>query len=171
MEKSYKPIIDIISNKMKGTLDSKLHLTAWLLNPYYHYKDSQLQHDPEIMDVMQRQVVTIDLPKYKEKVDRFGVELAYRSCMVNDADFDSAIWWGIFGGSTPHLTKIAMRILSLTSSLSGCERNWNMFEVHSSNHINMRIVLRCYLDCYVAITIPNLLVLTLESLESQLSLL
>ncbi|CAI9279347.1 unnamed protein product [Lactuca saligna] len=77
---------------------------------------------------MQRQAVTIELPKYKEKVDRFGVELAYKSCMVNDTDFDPARWWGHFGGSTPHLTKIALRILSLTSSSSGCERNWSTFE-------------------------------------------
>ncbi|KAI3768319.1 hypothetical protein L2E82_18899 [Cichorium intybus] len=141
-EKAYKPIIDIITTKMKGRLDSKLHLTAYLLNPYYHYKDSQLQHDPDIMDAvleffdtllfgdleMQRQVVTIELPKYKQKVDRFGVALAHSSCMVNDADFEPASWWGTFGGSTPHLTKIAIRILSLTSSSSGCERNWSTFE-------------------------------------------
>ncbi|CAH1412779.1 unnamed protein product [Lactuca virosa] len=43
-----------------------------------------------------------------------------------------ASWWGLFGGTTPHLTKIAMRILSLTSSSSGCERNWSTFErVHT----------------------------------------
>ncbi|CAH1432877.1 unnamed protein product [Lactuca virosa] len=145
-EKAYKPIIDIINNKMKGRLDSKLHLTAYLLNPYYHYNDSQIQHDPDVMDAvleffdtllfgdfeMQRQVVMIDLPKYKEKVDRFGADLAIKGCIVNNPDFDPARWWGLFGGSTPHLKKIAMRILSLTSSSSGCERNWSTFEaVHT----------------------------------------
>ncbi|XP_023761629.1 uncharacterized protein LOC111910069 [Lactuca sativa] len=72
------------------------------------------------------------LPKYKEKVDRFGSDLAIKGCMVNNADFDPARWWGLFGGSTPHLKRIAMRILSLTSSSSGCERNWSTFEaVHT----------------------------------------
>ncbi|XP_023741997.1 uncharacterized protein LOC111890071 [Lactuca sativa] len=145
-EKAYKPIIDIINNKMKGRLDSKLHLTTYLLNPYYHYNDSQLQHDPDVMDAvleffdtllfgdfeMQRQVVMFDLPKYKEKVGRFGADLAIKGCMVNNADFDPARWWELFGGSTPHLKKIAMGILSLTSSSSGCERNWSTFEaVHT----------------------------------------
>nr|KAJ0203426.1 hypothetical protein LSAT_V11C500259860 [Lactuca sativa] len=79
-EKSYKPIVDIINHKMKGRLDSKLHWMTYLLNPYYHYKDSQLQHDPDVMDEileffdtllcgdfeMQRQIMMIDLPKYKE---------------------------------------------------------------------------------------------------------
>ncbi|XP_023731318.1 uncharacterized protein LOC111879069 [Lactuca sativa] len=77
---------------------------------------------------MQRQLVMIDFPKYKEKVDRFGADLAIKGCMVNNGDFDIARWWGLFGGSTPHLKKIAMRILSLTSSSSGCERNWSTFE-------------------------------------------
>ncbi|CAH1427638.1 unnamed protein product [Lactuca virosa] len=150
-EKAYKPIIDIITNKMKGKLDSKLHLAAYLLNPYYHYKDSQLHHDHDIMDAvleffdtllfedleMQRQVVTIELPKYKEKVDRFGVELAYKSCMSNDADFDPARWWGLFGGSSPHLTKIAMSILSLTSSSLGCERKVSTFEVRKDRTLEV----------------------------------
>ncbi|CAI9269106.1 unnamed protein product [Lactuca saligna] len=100
---------------MKGRLDSKLHLTFYLLNPYSHYKDSELQHDPNIMDAIleifdtlifgeleiQRQFMTIDLPKYKEKVDRFGLELAYKSCMVNNADFDLVRWWGLFDEVDP----------------------------------------------------------------------
>ncbi|CAH1441575.1 unnamed protein product [Lactuca virosa] len=145
-EKHYKPIIDIINTKMKGWIDSTLHLTSYLLNSYYHYNDSQLQYDPDVMDAVleffdtlfygdlekQRQVVTVDLPKYKKKVDRFGCDLAIKHCKVNDADFDPASWWGLFGGATPHLTKVAMRILSLTSSSSGCEKNWSTFEgVHT----------------------------------------
>ncbi|CAI9274375.1 unnamed protein product [Lactuca saligna] len=63
---------------------------------------------------------------------RFGADLAIKGCMVNNAEFDPARWWGLFGGSTPHLKRIAMRILSLTSSSSGCERNWSTFEaVHT----------------------------------------
>ena len=48
-EKHYKPIIDIINTKMKGRLDSILHLTSYLLNPYCHYIDAQLQFDPDVM--------------------------------------------------------------------------------------------------------------------------
>ncbi|XP_059294892.1 uncharacterized protein LOC132047945 isoform X2 [Lycium ferocissimum] len=33
-----------------------------------------------------------------------------------------------FGGRTPELTKFAIRVLSLTCSSSGCERNWSTFE-------------------------------------------
>lgn len=34
LERYYKPIFEIIDEKVKGRLDSPLHLTAYLLNPY-----------------------------------------------------------------------------------------------------------------------------------------
>nr|KAJ0205899.1 hypothetical protein LSAT_V11C500264210 [Lactuca sativa] len=41
-------------------------------------------------------------------------------------------WWVAYGASTPQLRKIATRIFSLTTSSSGCERNWSTFEgVHT----------------------------------------
>ncbi|XP_023756354.1 uncharacterized protein LOC111904876 [Lactuca sativa] len=148
-KKAYEPIINIISKKMKGRLDSKLHLTAYLLNPYYHYKDPQLQHDPEVMDAvleffdtlfagdleMQKQVVTIDLPEYKKKMDRFGRELAVKACEVNDGDYDPATWWGTFGGATPHLTKIAIRIIYFTSSSSIHTKKRNRLDASKMNNL------------------------------------
>nr|GEW88131.1 hypothetical protein [Tanacetum cinerariifolium] len=41
-------------------------------------------------------------------------------------------WWDSFGDDTPELKRFAMRVLSLTCSSSGYERNWGAFEmVHS----------------------------------------
>ena len=37
-------------------------------------------------------------------------------------------WWRMFGSQTPNLHKLAIKILSLTCSTSGCERNWSVFE-------------------------------------------
>ncbi|GJX59601.1 tRNA dimethylallyltransferase 2 isoform X1 [Tanacetum coccineum] len=59
---------------------------------------------------------------------RFGKELAISACEVNNEKYDPANWWGTFGGVTANLKKVAMMILSLTSSSSGCERNWSTFE-------------------------------------------
>lgn len=39
-----------------------------------------------------------------------------------------ASWWERFGEETPTLQKFAIRVLSLTTSASGCERNWSTFE-------------------------------------------
>ncbi|XP_042432063.1 uncharacterized protein LOC122018732 [Zingiber officinale] len=37
-------------------------------------------------------------------------------------------WWERFGSKTPELTTFAIRVLGLTCSASGCERNWSTFE-------------------------------------------
>ncbi|PWZ45986.1 hypothetical protein Zm00014a_025106 [Zea mays] len=42
--------------------------------------------------------------------------------------FGPAKWWANYGTQVPLLQKFAVRILSLTSSASGCERNWSCFE-------------------------------------------
>ncbi|CAN0859404.1 hypothetical protein LINGRAHAP2_LOCUS7654 [Linum grandiflorum] len=43
-----------------------------------------------------------------------------------------ADWWSSFGDDVLELQRFAIRILSLTCSASGCERNWSVFErVHS----------------------------------------
>lgn len=40
-----------------------------------------------------------------------------------------AEWWEMYGDYTPELKKFAIRVLSLTCSSSGCERNWSAFEM------------------------------------------
>ncbi|GKE21923.1 pescadillo-like protein, partial [Tanacetum coccineum] len=104
--------------------------------------DTEIQHDPDVSDAvlaffeiilagdleMQLEVTNVEMPKYKNQMDRFGKELSISACEVNNEKYDPANWWGTFGGATPNLKKIAMRILSLTSSSSGCERNWSTFE-------------------------------------------
>ena len=40
----------------------------------------------------------------------------------------TAEWWTLFGASAPNLKKFAVKVLSLTCSASGCERNWSIFE-------------------------------------------
>lgn len=43
-----------------------------------------------------------------------------------------ALWWESYGGGGKELQKIAMRVLSLTCSATGCERNWSVFDqVHT----------------------------------------
>ncbi|XP_031101802.1 uncharacterized protein LOC116005702 [Ipomoea triloba] len=133
VEKNYEPIIRIIEEKMKNRLDTPLHLMAYFLNPYYHYKDLLLHRDADIsfgsiefletyyfedLD-MQNKVLKEELSKYKLKEGMFGKLIAIKGCESNDAQYDPG---------TPNLRTLAMKILSLTSSSSGCERNWSTFE-------------------------------------------
>jgi len=50
VESRYKDVIAIIEKKMKGRLDSPLHLTAYLLNTYYSYGDPSIFDDATIIE-------------------------------------------------------------------------------------------------------------------------
>lgn len=141
-ETNYRPIHAIIDAKAKDRLDSPLHLTTYLLNPYYFFKDPNIQSDPLVMDAiftcvekffpddfnMQSLVINTELLKYKKKEGGFGRPLAAAGCATNDDNYDPVGWWSNYGNSTPNLQRMATRILSLTTSSSGCERNWSTFE-------------------------------------------
>lgn len=41
-------------------------------------------------------------------------------------------WWAQFGDDAPELQAFAIKVLSLTCSASGCERNWSIFnQIHT----------------------------------------
>ncbi|KAI7739061.1 hypothetical protein M8C21_005220 [Ambrosia artemisiifolia] len=142
----YEPIMDIISKESSKRLDTCLHLTAYILNPYYFYNNPEVRDDLDANDAvidflgvlfpedydMQNRILLVELPMYKRKQGKFDRPIALKACEVNDDKFDPANWWETFGNSTPNLKRIAMRILSLTTSSVGCATNWSMFdEVHT----------------------------------------
>nr|GEZ81285.1 hypothetical protein [Tanacetum cinerariifolium] len=127
-------------------LDTALHMSAYVLNPYYLYNDLEVQNYDDLNDAivelaetlfeedynMQNQITLHKFPMYKGKLEKFSRAVAIKGCEVNDEKYDPALWWSMYGGSTPNRKKISMRILSLTTSSSGCERNWSTFEgVHT----------------------------------------
>ncbi|KAF7150625.1 hypothetical protein RHSIM_Rhsim02G0154200 [Rhododendron simsii] len=77
---------------------------------------------------VQDEVINREFLKYKNKDGGFGRPLAARGCGTNDDSYDPVGWWSNYGNHTPNLKRMATRILSLTSSSSGCERNWTTFE-------------------------------------------
>ncbi|XP_052203671.1 uncharacterized protein LOC127808959 [Diospyros lotus] len=142
LEKNYLPIMEIIDARVKDRLDSPLHFAAYLLNPYYLFKDMDMQFDNELMDGffnavemffygddrMQGHILNVELPKYTCKEGVFGKSWAIQGCATNDDNYNPVKWWMTYGNQTPNLQRMARRILSLTSSSSGCERNWSTFE-------------------------------------------
>ncbi|XP_071734865.1 uncharacterized protein [Rutidosis leptorrhynchoides] len=138
----YSDIMNIIYAKTDGRLDSCLHLAAYILNPYSYYNDSSIQHDGRANDAvvevietlypddieLQLRIVNDELPIYKEKQGKFSWVIAIKGCEVNNDRYDPASWWSNYGGEIPNLRIAAMRLLSLTTSSSGCERNWSTFE-------------------------------------------
>lgn len=97
-KKEYEPIMDIISTKMKDRVDTCLHLTAYLLNPFYLYNNSEVRDDIDandaVVDVvgtlfpgdyeMQNQILMVELPMYKGKLGKFNRVVSIKGCEVNN---------------------------------------------------------------------------------------
>ncbi|XP_077233649.1 uncharacterized protein LOC143875954 [Tasmannia lanceolata] len=120
-ENTYKPILEIIDAKAKDRLDSPLHLAGYFLNPYYYFRDDKVEKDPRVMDAMITCIENFFPDDFDTQHILSNVELLkYKQA--------SAGWWSNYGVEIPNLQRMVMRILSLTSSSSGCERNWSTFE-------------------------------------------
>ncbi|ONL96592.1 hAT dimerization domain-containing protein / transposase-related [Zea mays] len=67
--------------------------------------------------------------KFQNREGPFSKKLART---FENFDYNPASWWRLYGTETPALQKMATKILSLTTSSSGCERNWSGFDgVHT----------------------------------------
>ncbi|XP_021317337.1 uncharacterized protein LOC8055100 isoform X1 [Sorghum bicolor] len=140
-ESRFKEVIAVVDKKMKGRLDSPLHLTTYLLNPHYSYANPAIFDEPTITEGFiscvetfyyhdedkQDQAAHVDLRKFQNREGPFSKKLA-RTFQNFDYNPGRASWWRLYGTEVPALQKMATRILSLTSSASGCERNWSGFE-------------------------------------------
>ncbi|GKB65216.1 zf-BED domain-containing protein [Tanacetum coccineum] len=72
--------------------------------------------------------IDLKLVLFKKSKGLFGCSTA----KLTKNEKSHADWWDSFGDDTPKLKQFAIRVLSLTCSSSGCERNWSAFEmVHS----------------------------------------
>ncbi|XP_019226720.1 PREDICTED: uncharacterized protein LOC109208135 [Nicotiana attenuata] len=135
-----KDIFEIIDQRWECQLHQPLHAAGHFLNPEYFYQDPAVENYREVTNglyaCIQKLVPSIEvqdkivseLPLYTRAEGQFGLPMAKRS----RATRSPAEWWNLYGNSAPHLQKLAIRILSLTASLAGCERNWSVFEhIHS----------------------------------------
>jgi hypothetical protein len=117
-------------------LHRPLHAAAYYLNPQMHY-DSRFKADIEVrkglMDCLTKMVddpeeqakIEVQMHDFKKQLGYFGTELARRTLEKSTP----ADWWDSIGFECPELQRFAIRILSLTCSSSGCERNWSAFEM------------------------------------------
>lgn len=104
------------------------------LNRYQY--DPEVEHNYEIMkgyyECVERMCSTRELRAAVDKQKdlfvkaemMFGINMAKE--MVKRKQ--PALWWESFGGGCKELQTLATRILSLTCSSTGCERNWSTFD-------------------------------------------
>ena len=93
VENNYKDVMAIVDKKMKGRLDSSLHVAAYLLNPYYSYRDAAIFDDSSVVkkfmlccetffegdEEKEYLAVNEDFDKFQTKQGSFGKKMA-RSC-------------------------------------------------------------------------------------------
>ncbi|XP_028797889.1 uncharacterized protein LOC114753361 [Neltuma alba] len=131
----YKPYTRIIQTRWDRHLKTNLHAVSYLLNPAVTY-------GPDCPSKSKLMMALIDVVESysNEDIDGFLVmkqATTYRegkesfskpSCQKAAQKLDPYEWWTYYGCSVLELQRVAMRILSQTSTSSGCERNWSLFE-------------------------------------------
>ncbi|XP_062027647.1 uncharacterized protein LOC133743660 isoform X3 [Rosa rugosa] len=130
----YQPIWNKIDARWTPQLHQPLHAAGYYLNPQFHYEENfsnVLEVKKGLHECMDRMMsfderlkADIQLEMFDKGMGEFGTRLAVHSRKIRSP----ASWWERFGEETPDLTKFAIRVLSLTCSASGCERNWSTFE-------------------------------------------
>lgn len=141
-ESKYKPILEIVDRRWSNQLHHPLHAAGHFLNPKHFYNDPAIDKDDALLDGVFECIRRLssseanaddihhDLDKYRAGSGNFEKPEAIRH--REDTRTSPAAWWNRWGGKTPNLKIIAIKILSLTVSSSGCERNWSTFEhIHS----------------------------------------
>lgn len=69
--------------------------------------------------------IDLQLESFKDAKGLFGIEAGK---IARDKK-TPAQWWDSYGNECPELQRFAIRVLSLTCTSSGCERNWSAFEM------------------------------------------
>ncbi|KAI0486600.1 hypothetical protein KFK09_029318 [Dendrobium nobile] len=84
--------------------------------------------DRLISDATERSNADLQLVPFRNKEGFFGLQQAKDTI----AKRSPVEWWIQFGDGTPELQRFAVKVLGLTCSSSGCERNWSTYnQVHT----------------------------------------
>ncbi|XP_015961677.1 uncharacterized protein LOC107485655 [Arachis duranensis] len=124
---AYTPYTSILKMRWDKHLKRDLHAAAYFLNPDYFYSEGFVEKANilrSLLDLFDIETLCDDsfaamqeIQLYRDRKGSFGRE---------------SEWWRLHGGSAPNLQKMAIHLLHQTSSSSGCERNWSLFEqIHS----------------------------------------
>ncbi|XP_064939513.1 uncharacterized protein LOC135593424 [Musa acuminata AAA Group] len=158
--------VRIIDRRTEVHMDQDIHNAAYYLNPAIQYRYA-LGTQNNFLTTL-RNVIYRLLPNTTEAADALMEGRLFRETVGSFSDvvaiscrytMDPVEWWLQFGGDAPHLRKVAVRVLSQTTTSSGCECNWSTFAlIHTKVrnrlsyrrleklvyvHYNMRLKLRC----------------------------
>lgn len=131
---------NIIHQRWDRLWHHPLHAAGFFLNPKFFYS-IQGEIPSGMLDCIERLVpdtrvqdkINKELSLYKSAAGDFGRKMAIRA---RDNLLPSE-WWSTYGGGCPNLSRLAIRILSQTSSVMFCKRNQIPFEqiINTRNYI------------------------------------
>ncbi|XP_062005992.1 uncharacterized protein LOC133723189 [Rosa rugosa] len=110
--------------KKVGTKLEQIRNTVW-------YSEG-IGDDPELLDALHSVFAKLDpnsagiaqfgneIINFRDSLYKFGRPAA----IASRKSLNTYEWWNMYGGDTPTLRKLAMKILSQTTSSSACEQNW-----------------------------------------------
>jgi hypothetical protein len=131
-------------------LTPKYYHTPWLSTPAPGGGAKRKPHqDPEVQtgymqalekmypDVEECDSIRQQLSQYISCTGAFGSNAAYR----DRGNLPSLQWWDMYGGNTPQLCSMAMRVLSQVVNTSSAERCWSTYSfIHNvkRNRLNVQ---------------------------------
>ncbi|XP_019244884.1 PREDICTED: uncharacterized protein LOC109224804 isoform X2 [Nicotiana attenuata] len=136
-EQKYAKVFQIIDARWDEQLHRPLHAAGLILNSSLFYEQHEknslakevwtgfhqvvikLNPDEDLQEKIVDQLAT-----YKAAEGLFKLRLAIKQRTTKSP----VEWWDQYGVETPELQTFAIKVLSLTCSSSGCERNWSVFE-------------------------------------------
>ncbi|MQL68097.1 hypothetical protein Taro_000413 [Colocasia esculenta] len=120
-------VLDVVEDRWDRQMTYYLH-------PAYHYTHELAYEDDltvaftRVVERLSRSPVQAadaidEMKSFRKAIEGF----AEPSAIAGRERVEGADWWFNFGHTVPTLRKVAVKILSQTSSSSGCERNWSTF--------------------------------------------
>ncbi|KAJ9562045.1 hypothetical protein OSB04_007205 [Centaurea solstitialis] len=115
-EEQYKKAFQYIDARWDCQLHRPLHAAEYFLNPEMYYENPENAMCVEVMNGLYACIQRL-VPDLRTQ-DKMGEQLdLYQNSQAD--------WWFAYGALAPELQKFAIRVLSLTCSATGCERNWS----------------------------------------------
>ncbi|CAI0548147.1 unnamed protein product [Linum tenue] len=136
--KGADPFMRLIDARWDKHLRRSIYVAAYFLNPIFQYTpECRAERGVQglLFDLLETEGLCEDADEaikeirlFRERLGSFGKKSAI-SCATT---LPPAEWWTLYGNDAPKLQSVAIRLLSQTSSSSGCERNWSVFDqIHS----------------------------------------
>lgn len=108
-----------------------------MLHPLWKRSGPEQFHDRELEDgwfeYLQR--ITPDVAEQQACNDELMIfrrdRLTYQRAVTQDrvGHLRPVSWWDKYGGCTPRLQRIALRVLSQDCTSAACERNWSIYSL------------------------------------------